>query len=70
MPSKMAMIDFNKCRPELCEDGICKAALACERKLLTQEAPYEIPMTDPFLCRGCADCVRACPEKAILISTN
>ena len=68
MPSKMALVDFNKCKPEECEEGICVAALACEKKLLTQEAPYEIPMTNPFLCRGCADCVRACPEKAIQIS--
>jgi translation initiation factor RLI1 len=70
VPSKMAIIDFNKCKPEECEGGICEAALACEKKLLIQEAPYEIPMTNPFLCRGCADCVRACPEKAILISTT
>ncbi len=68
MPSKMAIIDFNKCRPGECDGGVCKAALACERKLLTQEAAYEIPMTDPFLCRGCADCVKACPLNAIWIS--
>ena len=68
MPSKMAIIDFNKCNPKDCEDGICKAAVACERKLMVQEAPYEIPMTDPFLCKGCADCARACPAKAIVIS--
>jgi translation initiation factor RLI1 len=68
MPGKMAMIDFNKCHPEGCEEGVCKAAKACERKLLIQEAAYEIPMTNPFLCRGCADCVRACPLNAIQIS--
>ncbi len=68
MPGKMAMIDFNKCRPQECEDGVCKAAEACERKLLVQETAYEIPMTNPFLCRGCADCVRACPVNAIQIS--
>jgi translation initiation factor RLI1 len=68
MPSKMALVDFNKCRPAECEDGICQAALACERKLLTQDASYEIPMPDPFLCKGCADCVRACPLDAIRIS--
>ena len=68
MPGKMAMIDFNKCCPHECEGGVCKAAEACERKLLVQETVYEIPMTNPFLCRGCADCVRACPVNAIQIS--
>ncbi len=68
MPSKMAIVDFNRCDPRKCENGICQAVLACERKLLKQEAAYEIPMTNPFLCRGCADCVRACPENAIKIS--
>ncbi len=69
MPSKMAIIDFNKCNPEECDEaGICKASLACERKLLTQETPYEIPMTNPFLCRGCSDCIRTCPEGAIFLS--
>ena len=67
MPGKMAMIDFNKCCPHECEGG-CKAAEACERKLLVQETVYEIPMTNPLLCRGCADCVRACPVNAIQIS--
>jgi translation initiation factor RLI1 len=68
MPSKMAIVDFNKCLPQNCEGGVCQAASACERKLLVQEAPGEIPMTNPFLCRGCADCARACPAGAIIIS--
>ena len=46
---------------------ICVAALACPRKLLKQEQPGEIPMTDPSICQGCADCARACPLKAIQI---
>jgi len=67
MPGKMALIDFKKCHPENCSSGICAAVLACSHKLLKQEANYEIPMPDPFLCRGCGDCVRACPLKAIEI---
>jgi len=67
MPNKMALIQFDKCRPEMCEDGICAGAEACPRKLLKQEAPYEIPMPDPTLCRGCGDCARACPAKAIKV---
>ena len=61
MPSKMALVHYDKCRPESCDGGICAAALACPHKLLKQEAACQIPMPDPFLCRGCGDCVRACP---------
>jgi translation initiation factor RLI1 len=68
LPGKMALIDYKKCHPEKCDNGICSAALACSHKLLKQEALNEIPMTDPFLCQGCGDCVRACPLKAIEIT--
>ncbi len=68
MPSKVALVDYNKCHPDQCESGICKATLVCRYKLLKQEKLYEIPMADPFVCRGCGDCVRACPLKAIEIS--
>jgi translation initiation factor RLI1 len=67
MPKKMAMVDFNKCRPEQCLDAACPAAKACKRRLLKQEKPGEVPMPDPGLCRGCADCLRACPLGAIQI---
>ena len=70
MPSKMALVDFNKCHPDKCDSGICKAVEACPRKLLVQEAAYEVPMTNPFLCRGCADCIRACPQDAIIMSKS
>ncbi len=67
MPNKIALVIFDKCHPEKCDQGICTAALACPRKLLKQEAPYEIPMPDPSICQGCGDCVRACPLKAIRV---
>jgi len=71
MPSKIALVDFNKCDPKACSpDGICPAAKACLKKLMKQEKPGEPPMTDPFSCRACADCVRACPKKAIRIVTQ
>lgn len=69
MPEKMALVDFPKCHPEHCTDGICLAAEACPRKLIEQEQPGEIPMTNPSLCRACGDCIRACPMKAIRIVT-
>jgi len=67
MPSKMALVDYKKCHPEKCDSGVCAAVQAYSQKLLKQEAPYEIPMMDPSDCRGCGDCVRACPMKAIEI---
>jgi len=69
MPTKMALVQYNRCDPEKCDGGICAAALACPHKLLKQEAPYQIPMPDPSICRACGDCVRACPLKAIQIVT-
>ena len=67
MPKKLALVSFPLCHPEHCEGGVCAAALACPRHLLTQERPGQTPMPNPAICRGCADCVRACPMKAISI---
>jgi heterodisulfide reductase subunit A-like polyferredoxin len=68
MRKKMALVNFNKCHPEKCASGLCTAAQACNLKLLRQENPYEIPMPDPFSCRACGDCVRACPLKAVQLN--
>ncbi|MBN1368166.1 MAG: 4Fe-4S binding protein [Dehalococcoidales bacterium] len=70
MPSKMALVDFGKCNPDMCESGICAAVEACPHKLLKQEVPGDIPMTNPSLCRGCGTCAQACPAKAIKIVTQ
>jgi len=70
LPRKIAIVDFNRCNPEVCGNGVCKAAQACEYKLLRQEITYETPMTDPSICKACGDCVRTCPQKAIQISTQ
>ena len=67
MPSKIALVDYGKCCPDRCENGVCKAVKACKNKLLIQEVPYDIPMASPFLCRAWGDCVRACPVKAVQI---
>jgi len=65
---KAALVDYNRCQPGNCVNGVCVAAAACTRKLLRQEIPYERPMPDPFLCLGCADCVRACLLNAVKIT--
>ena len=68
MARKMALVDYNKCHPEECDNGVCAAAQACTLNLLQQDAPYEMPMADPFSCRACGDCVRTCPLKAIKLT--
>lgn len=65
MPKKMALIDYQKCQPKECEGGICLAVLACPKKLLSQEEPYEMPDPAPAMCLNCGLCVKACPMKAI-----
>ena len=70
MAGKVALVDYRRCDPTMCEEGVCVAALACPRKLLSQEAPYDVPMTDPSPCRGCGDCARSCPLKAIEVATG
>lgn len=67
MAGKLALVDYSKCDPEQCAQGVCPAVIACPRKLLEQEAPYESPMTDPAPCRGCGDCARSCPLRAIKV---
>jgi translation initiation factor RLI1 len=70
MSRKLALLNFNKCRPDRCADGICAAALACPSKLLKQETPYAVPEPEPFACRACGECTRACPEKALQIVSS
>ena len=67
MPNKTVVVDYQACDPGKCEDGICQAALACERKVLTQEVPYELPDTKASMCLSCSLCVQACPTCAVSV---
>lgn len=67
MPKQMAMVDYARCQPEACEQGVCLAALACPRQVLTQEATFEMPDVHPSVCVGCALCVQSCPLGAVLM---
>ncbi|MEE8318556.1 MAG: 4Fe-4S binding protein [Dehalococcoidales bacterium] len=67
MPNKSALVTFDQCHPEECPGGQCAALLVCPQKLIQQESPDEIPMFPPTTCRGCGDCVRACPLQAVRI---
>jgi len=65
MSRKTALVDYNLCRPGECPGGECVAANNCPAKLLRQEERFAVPMPEPYSCRACGDCVRACPLHAI-----
>lgn len=67
MPRKTVVVDYQACDPKQCESGICQAALLCERKVLTQEAPYEMPDTKASMCLSCSLCIQACPKNAVYV---
>jgi len=70
MAGKLALVDYNTCDPTRCAEGVCPAVVACPRKLLIQEAPFDAPMSNPSPCRGCGDCARSCPHGAIKMTTG
>lgn len=65
MPSVRLSIDYTKCNPESCPDGICPAAQACTLRILRQDEPYEFPHFFVTECQNCRKCVDACPAGAI-----
>jgi len=67
MPAKTALLDYNKCKPDECEGGVCRATLKCPLHLIKQEEPYGTPMADPFSCKGCGTCVVSCPVRAFAV---
>lgn len=67
MPKQVAMVDYRKCQPEKCDEGICLAVLACPNKILKQEAPHEMPNPNPAMCVGCGMCAQACRFKAVQV---
>ncbi len=68
MPGKIALLQFDKCQPGNCQNGVCVAMLACKKKLIKQDRPGDLPMFSPSACVGCGDCARACLRKAVLVT--
>ena len=67
MPKKTVVVDYKACEPEKCPDGVCQAMLVCEKKILMQETPYEMPDVKASMCLSCATCVQACPQNAVRV---
>ncbi|MCL4309723.1 MAG: 4Fe-4S binding protein [Actinomycetota bacterium] len=60
---QQAVVDSESCAAH----ERCPARDSCPTKALFQMDPGEIVTVNGSLCRGCGDCVSACPEKAIRI---
>ncbi len=65
MPKRMVVLNYQKCDPQFCQDGVCQAALLCKRKVLSQIAPHETPELNSEMCLGCAVCTTACAGQAL-----
>jgi ATP-binding cassette subfamily E protein 1 len=65
MPQPKVLVDYSRCDPTRCEQGICAAAQLCRKKVLKQGSPGEMPDLYPAMCLGCTDCLAACPQGAI-----
>ena len=65
MPRKIAIVNYNKCDPKECKEGICQAVSACSKKVIKQEEQYEPPYINASLCSGCYECISYCARNAI-----
>ncbi len=58
-------VDYKKCHPESCKDGVCQAVQECPRKLWKQEEPYDLPFVISGFCEDCERCIEVCPHNAV-----
>jgi Fe-S-cluster-containing hydrogenase component 2 len=67
-PKVKITIDYEKCNPGKCDQGICAALLACPTKLIKQMDPCDYPYPIAGFCQECGKCLEACLLKAIKVS--
>ncbi|MHB8859834.1 MAG: 4Fe-4S binding protein [Thermoleophilia bacterium] len=60
---QLAEVDTERCSGH----EKCPARKACPTKALFQMDPGEVVTVNGSLCRGCGDCIAACPEQAIRV---
>ena len=60
---QQAVVNVDKCSAH----DKCPAREACPTRALLQMDPGEIAVVNGALCRGCGNCVAACPDKAIKV---
>jgi ferredoxin len=64
-PKVKITIDYNKCNPKRCGQGVCAALLECPIKLIKQIEPYDYPYPVAGFCQECGKCTEACLLEAI-----
>jgi translation initiation factor RLI1 len=67
MAKQIALINYDRCTPLLCDGGVCNAVQECPHGHLIQEAAYEAPEPKPGPCVGCGICVQTCPSGAVIM---
>lgn len=67
MPKRAILLNYQLCNPQNCEEGVCRAALMCKRRVLCQPQPYEVPELNAEMCLGCAICTTVCNSKALQV---
>jgi len=70
VPQPRIAIDYQACDPSSCEESVWASAQICERKVLRQENPGELPEIYPNLGLGCVDWISVCPKNALRIKSK
>jgi Fe-S-cluster-containing hydrogenase component 2 len=58
-------VDYKRCHPESCEEGMCLIVRECPRRLFKQEEPYDPPFVISGFCEDCGRCIEMCPLQAV-----